>query len=185
MAPSTVSADWALDVRAGLPDALRVLVEELPRTVWQDHANFGQLVQFWMQRHLMFRQLVQNLTEDARARAKGALDFAAYAPRLSQQGGTLLNELHMHHQIEDQHYFPRLVQLDSRVAAGFDLLESDHEAMDSLLHDMARGANTVLQGGEVSAFQADLDRFAGLLERHLTDEEEIIVPVILQSGFEG
>ena len=36
--------------------------------------------------------------------------------------------------------------------------------------------------------RADLDGnpdFAGLLERHLTDEEEIIVPVILKTGFTG
>ncbi len=175
----------ALDTRDGLPDTLRVLVEQYPRETWQSHSNFGQLVQFWMQRHMMFRRLLRQLQEDARARAEGDMGFEAYAPRLSQYAGTLLNELHGHHQIEDHHYFPKLVTLDARVAHGFDLLESDHEAMDGLLHSVAQGANSVLQGAEVSPFSAQLDRFATLLERHLTDEEEIIVPVILNSGFRG
>jgi hypothetical protein len=55
----------ALNRRAGLPDALRVLVEAYPRTTWEQHPNFGEMVQFWMQRHAMFRQLTFVLRADA------------------------------------------------------------------------------------------------------------------------
>lgn len=174
-----------LETRAGLPDALRVLVKAYPREIWEEHANFSQLVQFWMQRHIMFRQLVGILRDDAAGLADGHMTFEDYAPRLSHYAGTLLNELHGHHQIEDQHYFPQLVTLDARVANGFELLESDHEAMDGLLHNMASAANAVLQGGEIGVFHDRVNGFANLLERHLTDEEEIVVPVILHTGFRG
>jgi len=174
-----------LETRTGLPDALRVLVEAYPREVWETHANFGQLVQFWMQRHMMFRQLVGILSDDATRRANGAMSFDDYAPRLTHYAGMLLHELHGHHHIEDQHYFPQLVTLDTRIERGFDLLETDHQAMDGELHDMASSANEVLQGGEVGSFHDRLARFSTLLERHLTDEEEIIVPVILHTGFRG
>ncbi|MFK7746479.1 MAG: hemerythrin domain-containing protein [Roseobacter sp.] len=177
--------ELALGVRVRLPDALRVLVDAYPRATWESHANFGQLVQFWMQRHAMFRQLVQVLRDDAQGFVNQQIAFQDYAPRLSQYAGTLLNELHGHHQIEDQHYFPQLVALDKRVAKGFDLLESDHLAMDGLLHGLATGANTVLQGGPGAPFLDRLEDFATLLERHLIDEEEIIVPVILHTGFRG
>jgi iron-sulfur cluster repair protein YtfE (RIC family) len=179
------SDDLALDQRTGLPDALRVLLEDYPRRAWNGHENFGELVQFWMQRHMMFRQLIRMMAEDAERLADGRMAFEDYAPRLSHYGSTLLNELHGHHQIEDHHYFPRLVGIDTRVARGFDLLESDHEALDPLLHEMADGANAVLRGGSAAAFHAQLERFDGLLERHLTDEEEIVVPVILKSGFKA
>jgi len=174
-----------LETRQGLPDALRVLVEAYPREAWETHANFGQLVQFWMQRHMMFRQLVGILRDDAARLSDGVIAFEDYAPRLSHYAGTLLNELHGHHQIEDQHYFPQLVTLDARVERGFDLLEADHEAMDGVLHTMASSANAVLQGGEIGRFDDRLSRFGSLLERHLTDEEEIVVPVILHTGFRG
>ncbi|WP_458878534.1 hemerythrin domain-containing protein [Arenibacterium sp. CAU 1754] len=174
-----------LNQRAGLPDALRVLVTEIPREAWQAHPNFGGMVEFWLQRHMMFRQILERMERDVQAHVDGHLDFKAYAPRLSRYGGMLLNELHGHHQIEDHHYFPRLVQLDRRIEAGFDLLEADHGAMDGLLHDMAGAANAVLQGGEAGVFSDRLDEFGTLLNRHLVDEEDIIVPVILKSGFDG
>jgi Regulator of cell morphogenesis and NO signaling len=175
----------ALDRRDGLPDALRVLAEAYPRANWEAHANFGEMIRFWMERHAMFRQLTELLQSDAQALADGRVDFAAYAPRLSHYGGMLLNQLHGHHQIEDQHYFPQLITLDGRLERGFELLETDHEAMDGLLHGMADGANAVLQGGEIGPFLDRLNGFTTLLNRHLTDEEEIVVPVVLETGFSG
>mgnify|MGYP000188354833 CR=1 FL=1 len=180
-----MSMDLSLDTRAGLPDALRVLVRELPRTGWQTHPQFHGMVQFWLERHLMFRQLVEVLDTDVKALAEQRMSFETYAPRLSHYGGTLLNQLHGHHQIEDAHYFPQLARLDARVEAGFDLLEADHQAMDGLLHSMAEAANGLLQGGEPGRFADTLSGFAGLLNRHLEDEEDIVVPVILNSGFDG
>lgn len=175
----------ALATRDGLPETLRVLVEEFPKTGWQTHPNFGQMVEFWLQRHAMFRQLLDILETDVQAVMDKNIAFEAYAPRLSRYGGMLLNGLHEHHHIEDSHYFPRLVKLDARLEQGFSLLDADHHAMDGLLQNMANGANAVLQGGEPGEFAKILGDFDRLLNRHLTDEEEIIVPVILKTGFDG
>ena len=49
--------DLALGVRAGLPDALRVLLADYPREGWESHPHFTGLVRFWLDRHLMFRPL--------------------------------------------------------------------------------------------------------------------------------
>ena len=175
----------ALDTRAGLPDALRVLAEAFPRDGWEGHENFGELVRFWMDRHLMFRRITQALHEDALAAQAGTLDPRSHANRLSRYGGLLVNELHGHHQIEDHHYFPQLIGLAPEVDRAFDLLETDHEAIDPMLHDLAGEMNAVLQGGSVAQFDAALLQFEALLNRHLTDEEDIVVPVILKSGFRG
>jgi len=175
----------ALHLRDGLPDALRVLIEQYPRPTWEQHANFGELVRFWLERHVMFRQLTDVLRNDVEALLDKSVGFETYAPRLSRYGGMLLNQLHGHHQIEDSHYFPQLVQIDPRLERGFELLETDHEAMDGLLQDFAAGANAVLQGGEAGEFREKLSAFERMLDRHLVDEEEIIVPVILDSGFQG
>ncbi len=177
----------ALSHRDGLPDALRVLVEAFPRADWSAHANFGEMIQFWMQRHAMFRQLTLVLREDAQKYFDQGMIFDHYAQRLSHYGGTLLNQLHGHHQIEDAHYFPRLIQLDARLEKGFELLEADHEAMDGLLHGMADAANAALssQGAKTGAFLDQLQRFDTLLDRHLNDEEDIVVPVVLKTGFTG
>ncbi|MCG6903596.1 MAG: hemerythrin domain-containing protein [Rhodobacter sp.] len=182
-------ADLSLRTRQRLPDALRVLLDEFPRTGWQTHANFGEMVQFWLQRHLMFREVLERLQSETRARIDGELAPDIYASHLSRLGGFFLQELHMHHQIEDSHYFPRLIGLDPRIDRGFELLEADHGALDGLLHSFADGANAVLGARNphdaTGALLGQLDGFAALMDRHLTDEEEIIVPVILKSGFEG
>ena len=162
-----------------------MLAEAYPRADWEAHGNFGEMVRFWMQRHAMFRELIGVLRSDAETMADGGIGFDAYAPRLSRYGGMFLNELHMHHNIEDQHYFPQLIKLDARLEQGFDLLEADHEAIDPMLHEMAEAANAVLQGGEIGVLRDRIVAFGSLLERHLTDEEEIVVPVILESGFRG
>lgn len=177
--------ELALGARDGLPDALRVLSREFPKTSWRGHPNFGQMVEFWLQRHAMFRRLLDVLESDVQAVMDKQIDTEGYARRLSRFGGMLLNGLHEHHHIEDDHYFPRLVKLDARLERGFALLDADHHAMDELLQNMANGANAVLQGGEPGLFADQLDGFGRLLNRHLTDEEEIIVPVILKTGFSG
>lgn len=175
----------ALDTRSGLPDALRALVRDYPRTGWETHANFNGMVRFWLDRHLMFRRLLAALETDVQAVLAGDMIPERHAPRLARYGGMLVNELHGHHQIEDAHYFPRLAQLDARAERGFALLEADHGAIDGLLHDLAGAANAVLQGGEPGRFADRLAAFGTLLNRHLEDEEDIVVPVILNSGFDG
>lgn len=179
------AGDLGLAQRDGLPDALRVLAEAYPRAVWAQHANFGEMICFWMQRHAMFRDLTTLLQQDAEAVLSQRLDREVYDQRLAHYGGTLLTELHSHHHIEDSHYFPRLIELDARLERGFALLEADHAALDGLLQDMAEHANAVLAGGEVGAFKTRLSAFQKLLNRHLTDEEEIVVPVVLRTGFAG
>lgn len=176
----------ALTNRTGLPDALRVLEDAFPRLSWGSHPNFGDLVRFWMDRHLTFRRITRALHDDVLSVETGTMDPRTHATRLSRHGGMLVNQLHHHHQIEDHHYFPRLIGLVPEIDRAFDLLEADHQAIDPLLHDLAGQMNAVLQGTtDPARFNATLLDFETLLDRHLTDEEDIIVPVILKSGFDS
>jgi hemerythrin-like domain-containing protein len=180
-----------LETRAGLPEALRVLLDEIPRETWEAHPEFGGMVQFWLERHLMFRQLLGQLRADAEDAIDRRIDLQGYGPRLSRFGGVFLNQLHGHHQIEDAHYFPQLVTLDRRIEAGFGMLDADHHALHGHLDTFAEGANAVLSRlsdepaarEAVGDFHALLGGFHQMLDRHLTDEEDLIVPVILKTGF--
>jgi iron-sulfur cluster repair protein YtfE (RIC family) len=175
----------SLAVRSGLPDALRVLVEEYPREGWESHPNLTGLIRFWLERHLIFRRIQGLLIEETRGLIDGDRDPDAYARRLARLGNSFLGDLHGHHTIEDVHFFPRLQRLDARIASGFDLLEADHHEIDPRLQTLADRANAVLTAVREGAPTA---QGAGRLEaelvglqayRHLTDEEELVVPVIL------
>jgi hemerythrin-like domain-containing protein len=178
-----MSASDDLHHRSGLPEALRGLLAEHPRSDWAAHAHFEGLVAFWLDRHGMFRELCQIMTREAERAADGALALPELQRGLARHGGMLVQQLHGHHQIEDLHYFPVLTRREPRLARGFEILDRDHHALDALLAGFAEDANAVLQGRlEPGAFRERLLGFEAVLVRHLEDEEDLIVPVILKHG---
>jgi hypothetical protein len=80
----------------------------------------------------------------------------------------------------------------TRIERGFDLLDADHHALDGILNRFVEQANGAIQGaggpdpkaaaGLLRDGLADLERLIG---RHLEDEEDLIVPVILIHGADG
>lgn len=175
-----------LTTRDGLPPALHALRDTFPREAWPEHANFNGLVSFWMDRHMMFRTLCDTLRGDAEAVLAGTLDAERMQARLARYGSLLLQQLHGHHQIEDMHYFPRLVGCESSLAQGFDILDKDHHRMDELLHGFAAAANGLMQGKvETGRYRDQVAEFEGFLLRHLEDEEDLIVPILLKHGSAG
>ena len=174
--------------RQSLPEALRVLLKDYPREAWESSDNFGALIRFWLDRHMMFRKLMSSLQKETERAMDGNLDPQMLASRVSRYGGMLVGELHGHHNVEDAHYFPRLRQLDSRLEKGFDLLDSDHHALDSMIEAFTKDANKMLNAvsggsdwrGPADVFRKGLIGFERDLDRHLVDEEDLIVPVLLK-----
>ena len=185
-------SDLSLDTRTGLPEALRVLIDAYPREGWDAHPQFHGLVSFWLERHMMFRQIMAHMTRETEAFLDGARDPQGFAGGVGRYGGMFVQQLHGHHQIEDHHYFPILRARDARVATGFDLLDADHHALDGILARFVDQANGAIRGATGSEGR---DRAAALLDglgtlerligRHLADEEDLIVPVILHHGTRG
>ncbi len=177
--------------RAGLPEDLRVLLARYPRALWPGHANLGAMAQFWLSRHAMFRELGGMLDAATGKYRGGALtprDFADYfAPRLQ----FLLSQLHAHHMIEDHHYFPIFRAADKRLAPGFEILDNDHVVLHRHIEQSAETANAVLaaldaekdqRSRAIETYASASARLLRSLGRHLDDEEDLIVPLILDRG---
>jgi len=184
--------DTALETRDGLPEALQVLLREHPREAWQADPQFNGLIAFWLDRHMMFRKLGGLLQQECETLLDENSDPRRFAQAVGHYGGMFVNQLHGHHQIEDHHYFPVLATRDARIEKGFALLDADHHALDGHLNRFVTSANTAIQGAtgaDPRTAAADfLDAARGLdrlLRRHLDDEEDLIVPVILKYGTEG
>jgi hemerythrin-like domain-containing protein len=176
--------DLALGCRHGLPDALRVLVAEFPRDGWKAHPGLDDMVRYWLERHLMFRRMTAVMRNDTQALIDREIGFEAFAPRLRRLSHLFLSDLHTHHTIEDTHFFPQLVRLDARISRGFDLLEADHSEIDQALQRFSTTAQTLLKEGDGGPMAAELDKIDAFLDRHLTDEEDLIVPLILKTGYQ-
>lgn len=180
-----------IDLRTGLPSDLKGLLEKFPREQWSRHENLGQLAQFWLRRHDMFRELGPMLKRgmtDWRNGPEHPAEIASWmAPRIS----FFLGELDGHHNVEDHHFFPLLRRVEPSLARGFDLLDKDHGVIHEALEANAESANRLfasLEGTpdkartEADRYVAANDRLITLLSRHLTDEEDLVIPLILDRG---
>jgi len=184
----------ALARRSGWPEDLRVLVARFPREQWQGHANLGEMARFWLSRHDMFRELATAIEGTEAQYRSGALSPADFPRQLVPRLQFLLQQLGVHHQIEDLHYFPIFRAAEDRLARGFDVLENDHHAIhadmaatadatNALLRALAANSDTLQRCGDGYA-QASGVLLKGLI-RHLDDEEDLIVPLILDRGEEA
>ena len=180
-----------LDARTGWPVELRLFLDRYPREVWPDHVNLGQMAQFWLQIHNGFRDLgsaLQARTGDFREGLVTPDAFQAWlAPRLQ----TLLTHLHAHHQIEDAQFFPVFTAAEPRLLKGFEVLERDHESIHETIARVIESANSFLEApaNDADALRGAADRYAEngdalmkKLKRHLEDEEDLIIPLILDRG---
>ena len=172
--PST--DETALATRDGLPEALRRLCAKYPRDNWATHPNLGEWARFWLDRHNMFRDLgaaLEDACEKARAGEVGRDDFTAwFAPRLQ----FFLGHLDLHHRIEEAHIFPAFARAEPALAQGFALLEADHRAIHVLTDALQAPA------GEAAEFHEALAALRRALAAHLDDEEDLIVPIVLDRG---
>jgi len=186
----TAPAALALDSRTGWPTDLRLLIDRYPREIWPGHANLGAMAQFWLQRHDMFREIGGTLEQATSAFRDGtatAQDFRAWFPPRLQ---FFLQQLNAHHQIEDLHYFPVFQAAEARLAHGFDVLESDHKVIHEQIVATVESANTFLKTavnddalrGAGDRYAAASDDLLRLLTQHLGDEEDLIIPLILDRG---
>ena len=181
----------ALAKRSGWPEDLRVLIERYPRDQWDAHANLGDMARFWLSRHAMFRELSTAIGEITSQFRSGRLLPAEFARQFVPRLQFILDQLNVHHQIEDLHYFPIFRAADARLTRGFDVLEGDHHHIHGDMARTAEAANALLQalqaGGDILRQSSDdyANASASLLKglvRHLDDEEDLIVPLILDRG---
>lgn len=177
--PATPATD-ALHRRSALPNAFRYLEAACPRGQWPTLA-LHPTARHWLDVHAWFRGQMSDLADFGGHWREGRIDPSGYRaavlPRLRQ----LLTNLHHHHGLESAHYFPRLAAAEPRMAAGFALLDRDHDAIDPLLSSIAEAANALIRGAqpaEAAALADRLEHGTALIGRHLSDEEEIVVPVL-------
>ena len=183
-----------IDTRSGLPEEMQTLLRTLPRDGWQAHPHFAESTANWMRAHQGFRQLGRIVQDDTEAFLDARTEDRDYAARLAHFGNLLVRNLHGHHAWEDRRFFPELETADPRFAAGLAMLESDHETLDTLLEGFTRRANRVVQLAaldpgqmpeEARPVRDDAEKLRGFLDRHLADEEDLVVPILLHHKLRG
>jgi len=183
-----------IEKREGLPREMQTLLRDYPRDAWPDHPNFARSIQNWMGAHQSFRSLADLLVGDTQNFLEKDTESVTYVERLGFYGNLLVQNLHGHHTWEDRSYFPELMAADKRFETGLNMLESDHVALDALLDGITHKANRVIRlhdlepkqmAGEAGPLENDLSQLQSFLQRHLKDEEDLVVPILLHHKMRG
>lgn len=177
-----------------MPPEMQMLLHDYPRDRWESHPGFREKTRNWLGAHQMFRRLsdiVRKETETYLDKNREGNDFAG---RLSHYGGVLVGNLHGHHGWEDRSYFPELSAADPRFDRGLEILEQDHATLDRFLDELTISANRTIKlvqldeaqaREEASKLRDGAEVIEKLLCRHLSDEEELAVPIILHHRLRG
>lgn len=175
--------------RRGLPDHVAPLRSAFPKPGWRTHANFGALADFWLHVHASLRQEGAAVCRTVDAFRGRTLDAAGFQQSFASGLNRFLQHLDQHHRIEDHAYFPKFRQLDPRLVAGFDLLEADHALIHQHLVATVTQARALLQAlagpdapRAADGYAMQIGAFVDLLLAHLADEEDLVIPAILQHG---
>jgi hypothetical protein len=171
---------------------LRALRERHPRASWISQGS--ATVRFWLDVHDEFRRECVALTLAADDCREGRLAAHALAVLAAPRVRGLVANLHGHHEIEDHHYFPTLREADRRLAPDFDLLAADHALIEQdIVRALAALGDLVSAAGapaaEASAARHAAERYVResgrlcrRLVRHLSDEEDLVIPLLLERG---
>lgn len=177
-----------------MPHEMQALFRLYPRDSWEVHPGFKEKTRHWLAAHRMFRRLGELVRSDAERFLDRNLDPAGFAARLSRNGGLLVGNLHGHHGWEDHSYFPELTAADPRFDAGFEILEKDHADLNLVLDGFTRTANRLIKLAQLDEPQArdeagllhgQAETVEAFLARHLGDEEDLAVPIILHHRLRG
>ncbi|NRB40851.1 MAG: hemerythrin domain-containing protein [Pseudomonadales bacterium] len=177
---------WQVDIRQQLPDVIQNQLLGIERHSWSEHARYAGKAQFFINYH---RDLLATAAYIEQA-LQSLLDSSLQAFS-SMQLQSLLSATHYliertqnHHQIEDHAYFPQFRRIMPSLGTGIDLLDQDHKLLDAALHELDVMMQNLLKLAlvsrqQLSVFFDKIRHLQKILQRHLYDEEEVIIPLFL------
>jgi Hemerythrin HHE cation binding domain len=187
MSDSYASPADHVAVRQRLSDNLRQLLLAIPKEEWQGHPNYWRGADFWQGVHRAILSESGTFAAGLRQLSelpKDELERGLLLNEIRYLGRHLLGHAHAHHHVEDDQYFPRFKRAYPRLARPIDLLDGDHRALEENLAAVEghlRALNNEMADRDAIGRALDdaraLDR---LLNRHIADEEDIVIPVLLQ-----
>jgi hemerythrin-like domain-containing protein len=158
------------------------LYEQLPPTEWLN-AKHVYKTSGWLNIHADIRNRQHTLIQISDAYQSGDIDWSQYrlqsVPRINQY----ILKLHHHHSIEDQAYFPTFIRMYPQLKTGFEILDRDHVRLDGLLNELQTLSGQLAKSEvEDKALGKQLHQtlmsVSELLSQHLTDEEDLVIPIL-------
>ncbi len=158
------------------------LFNKLPPDQWFS-ADYAYKTSGWLKVHTNIRKRQRILTQISEGYQSGEYDWSEYRSQILKRINIHILKLHQHHGVEDEGFFPEFIRMYPQLQAGFEILGRDHVRLDPLL-DKLQVQNDMLARSEVEdkALAAHLHQTlvdaTDLLSQHLTDEEDLVIPIL-------
>lgn len=175
-------------MRDGLPLVIRPTLLEEAEHDWEQHPRFAGKARFFMNIH---RQLldgaewlsgvVEELLDAPNDIVQDRIGAIGLAPNTKR----LLHFTHGHHEIEDHGYFPQFIQLYPQLQNALSLLDSDHQILDAALNRVEAEQKALMRSpkrDQLATLHQHTAALNKVMHRHITDEEEVIIPIFLRHG---
>jgi len=167
---SRLKADWLF------------LYNKLPPDKWFG-ADYAYKTSGWLKVHTNIRKRQRILVQISEAYISGEFDWSEYRSQILKRINMHVLKLHQHHGVEDEGFFPEFVSMYPKLAPAFEILGHDHEYLNELL-DKLQIQNDQLARSEIEdkALAEELHKtlvaVTDLLQQHLTDEEDLVIPIL-------
>ena len=172
--------------RDTLSPFIRKTLLEITRDQWVGHPRYHSKASFFMNIH---RDLLNGSAQLSQA-LEGLLDLpegelvSLKTARITDFAGRLISFAHHHHEIEDHGYFPQFALLYPEIERALKLLDCDHRILDQALHDtegaLQQLTNKKFSRDKLGELHRGSKALEDILNRHIWDEEEIIIPIFLK-----
>ena len=167
---SRLKADWLF------------LYNKLPPDKWFG-ADYAYKTSGWLKVHTNIRKRQRILVQISEAYISGEFDWSEYRSQILKRINMHVLKLHQHHEVEDDGFFPEFVSMYPKLAPAFEILGHDHGYLNGLL-DKLQIQNDQLARSEIEdkALAEELHKtlvaVTDLLQQHLTDEEDLVIPIL-------
>jgi len=167
---SRLEADWLF------------LYNKLPPDQWFG-ADYAYKTSGWLKVHTNIRKRQRILMQISDAYQNGEFDWAEYRSQILKRINMHILKLHQHHGVEDEGFFPEFVSMYPKLAPAFEILGKDHDYLNALLDEL-QIQNDALARSEVEdkalakELHDTLVKVTDLLQQHLTDEEDLVIPIL-------
>lgn len=182
------NTNWDVCDREGIPPELRNLMldRETCLDKWQQHphfaANAASLHGFHNNLRAATAQVLGDIESLMDSDADDAMDELPRYKRANHLAPQLIAVAHSHHHAEDHIYFPKYLESYPSLSRLFTLLEADHRVLEQSLDDLTSSMAELRHHknqASVAKAHSDASKLGKVINRHLDDEEDIVMPAIL------
>ena len=182
IADNTLGASMPRHPESRLQSDWLFLYDKLPPDQWFSN-DYVYKTSFWLSIHADIRKRQHILTQISDAYHAGDIEGSEYRSQISPRISQYILKLHQHHNIEDKGYFPQFIRMYPQLRAGFEILDRDHVRLDALLNELqALNSKLVASENEGKVLGSQLHQClreaSELLSQHLTDEEDLVIPIL-------